>query len=405
MAQPRIYAGLEIGTTKTCMVVGEVYPDARATIIGIGVVPSAGIRKGEIIDQGMALQCVTDAWQLAQDHANVDICSVMLAVTGEHMKGESREGSCRLADRECCITDAHIQAARFDATKNRVAADRVVINRDMGSFLIDGNDAGLHPVGMEGRTLTLPCHEMHGLSTRLQNSLHCVRQVPLEVDSVVFSPFATAQAILTRKQKEEGALLIDIGGGTTDYICYLEGEIIASGCIPVGGNSINQDIIHVANSRINFRTAEALKCLYGNAFHNMRDTSLLRYQDGNGLHAVSIECGVLNRIIFDRLSETLDMVRSRIPKEVMDYRGLNVYLSGGTSLMAGLDKLAHYVLGRVIYQPSPPPSGDEYSFKDDPRYCTAFGLIRYAQFYEEVSTAKPQGSFLSRLGSMFSRKS
>ncbi len=404
MAQSKILVGLEIGTTKTCMVVGEVRPDATATIIGIGEVPSAGVRKGEIVDQGMARQCVCDAWQLAQDHADVDILNVFLSVTGEHIYGENNVGSFRLPDSEDTIGDEHAEYAREKAEKLDLAPDRFIINRELGEYLIDGGGNTRHPAGLTGRTLDVSCHVMHGIRTRLQNSLLCVRQVPLEVEELVFAPLATAQMVLSRQQKQAGALLIDIGGGTSDFICYKEGDIVASGCIPVGGNTINQDIVTLTNQRVSFKAAEILKRTEGNAWGDVKDHSQALYKSDLGMHDASIERGQLNRIIRARLADILDHVRARIPAELLRPGALSVYFSGGTSLMRGLDELAHYVFKAPVYQPSPLAMAEKHSYLDDPRYCTAIGLIRFAQRFDDSASTSGGGGLFSWLGKIFGRR-
>ncbi|MGN0868242.1 MAG: cell division protein FtsA [Akkermansia sp.] len=382
MAQSKILVGLEIGTSKTCMVVGEIRPDATATIIGIGEVSSAGIRKGEIINPSMARQCICDAWQLAQDHADVDILNVYLSVTGEHIVGETCTGSFRLPDDEHIIDEEHVNIAKEKAEKLELGSDRFVFNRELGGFSIDGGEPTQYPIGLTGRTLDVNCHIVHGISTRLQNSLLCVRKVPLEVEDIVFAPLATAQMVLTRQQKDAGALLIDIGGGTTDYICYKGGDVIASGCLPVGGNTINADIVKHTEQRISNRAAEAFKCTEGNAFGDVKDQSLAKYTGELGMHEATIPRGLLNKIIRARLGETLVMVRERIAAvdpELLRTPGMSVYFSGGTSLMRGLDGLARYIFNLPVHQPAPLEPGRGYSYLADPRYCTAIGLIRYAQ--------------------------
>ena len=401
MAQSKILVGLEIGTSKTCMVVGEIRPDATAAIIGIGEVPSAGIRKGEIADQGMARQCLCDAWQIAQDHADVDILNVFLSVTGEHIYGENCQGSYRLPDDEDIIEEEHVNLAREKAEKIEIASDRFVINRELGNFSIDNREASRHPVGLTGRTLDVNCHVMHGIRTRLQNSLLCARQVPLEVEDLVFAPLATAQMVLTRQQKESGALLIDIGGGTADYICYSGGDIVASGCIPAGGNTINKDIVELSEQRVTNKAAEVLKCTEGNAFGDVKDRSMAQYKSELGMHDVSIPRGELNRIIRDRLADILLRVRDNIPAEVMKRSGMTVYLSGGTSLMRGLDSLAQYIFRVPVKQPMPPGTGAEYSYLADPRYCTAIGLIRFAQRYDDEAMRTAPPSLLKRILNLF----
>lgn len=400
MAQSKIIVGLEMGTTKTCMVVGEIHPDSTAAIIGVGEVPSAGIRKGEIADMSMARQCLFDAWQHAQDHADVEILNVILSVTGEHIYGENGHGSYRLPDDENIIEYEHVNLAREKAEKIEIAADRFVINREMGNFSIDNRETSRHPVGLTGRTLDVKCHVMHGILTRIQNYLMCARQVPLEVEDIVFAPLATAQVVLTRQQKEAGALLIDIGGGTSDFICYNNGDIVASGCIPVGGNAINKDIIDQSSRQMSNKAAEALKCTEGNAFGDVKDTSIAYYRSELG-NEVSIQRGLLNKIIRDRLASILLQVRDNIPAEVWSQSGMTVYLSGGTSLMRGLDNLAQFIFKVPVRQPQAPGTGDDYSYLADPRYCTAVGLIRFAQLYDDAALRRSGRSWWRRLLNFF----
>lgn len=403
MAQSKIIVGLEMGTTKTCMVVGEIHPDSTAAIIGVGEVPSAGIRKGEIADISMARQCVFDAWQLAQDHSDVEILNVILSVTGEHIYGENGQGSFRLPDDEDIIEYEHIKYAKEKAREVEIATDRFVINREMGNFSIDNRETSRNPVGLTGRTLDVKCHVMHGILTRIQNYLMCARQVPLEVEDVVFAPLATAQVVLSRQQKEAGALLIDIGGGTSDFICYSNGDIIASGCIPMGGNAINKDIMDQSSQPMTNKAAEVLKCTEGNAFGDVKDTSPAHYRSELG-HEVSIPRGLLNKIIRDRLGSILLQVRDHIPPQVLSQSGMTVYLSGGTSLMRGLDNLAQFIFKVPVRQPLPPGTGEEYSYLADPRYCTAIGLIRYALQYEADNAEPEKPGLLRRILSIFRKK-
>ncbi len=396
MAQSKILVGLEIGTTKTCMVVGEIRPDATATIIGIGEVKSVGVRKGEVAELSMARQCVCDAWQLAQDHADVDILNVFLSVTGEHIVGENNVGYFRLQDNESIIEDEHAYAAKEKAEKLELSKDRFIVNRELGGFSIDGGEPTRHPAGLGGRTIDVNCHIMHGIRSRLQNSLLCVRQVPLEVEDLVFAPLATAQMVLTRQQKDSGSLLIDIGGGTTDFICYKGGDVVASGCIPMGGNNINQEIARLTDQRVSFKAAEVLKRTEGNAFGDIKDHSLAQYKSELGMHDVSIERGQLNRIIRNSLAAMLLQVRDRIPSELLN-PGMGIYLSGGTSFMRGLDGLCQYIFGGMpVHQPAPLPPGHNHSYLADPRYCTAIGLIRYAQRYDDDAINPHSGNMLAR---------
>jgi len=394
MKRPKIHVGLEIGTSKTCIVVGEIRADSSACIIGVGEVPSRGIHKGEIKDFVSARGCIIDAWQLAQEHAEVDILSVHLSVTGDYIKSENFTGSYRLPDHEATINERHLNIAREKAQHIDIPKDHIIIESILGGYSIDGGTPTLHPMGLEGRTLDINAHSIHALEKRINKSMNCVREVPLEIEDIVFAPIATAQAILNRQAREAGALLIDIGAGTTDFVCYMGGEIIASGCIPVGGDTINQDIITMSGMSIDYAAAEALKCSEGNAFGDKNDHSMAHYVDALGLHGIQIERGVLNKIIAERLRDTLLRVRHQLPLDRLKHRFPTVYLSGGTSYMRGLKQLAEHIFMSVVYQPTLSAQRHQRIYTQDPRYCTAIGLIRYAQNADErLSIAHNPGLF------------
>ena len=403
MEESKIIVALEIGTTKTCMVVGEVNPDGSSAVIGLGEVPSEGIRAGCIMDADLARLNLSDAWQLAQDHANVDIQSVYLSVTGEHIKGEDGHGFCYLSTEHDTITDEHVTLVNRHAGELELPAERIIVNSETGIYCIDDRDLVYAPVGMRARKLSVQSHIIHGKRKPLQDTLLCVRQVPLEVEALVFAPLATAQLVLGRREREEGALLIDIGGGTTDFICYADGNIIACGCIPHGGNSINKDIMELSPTPMTFAAAESLKCNQGNAFGDVKDTTTTHYRDDNG-QVYSISRGLLNNIVRDRLADILQSVKDSVPQQVWARRGMAVYLSGGSSLMLGLDRLAQFIFRVRVYQPSQPGIGADYSYLADPRYCTAIGLIRYALQYEADNAEPEKPGLLRRILSIFRKK-
>lgn len=403
MDQSTIYVGLEIGTTKTCMVVAEAHPDGTSAVIGLGEVPSEGILAGEIADPNLARLNLSDAWQLAQDHANVDIQSVYVSISGAHINGTVGQGFCYLSAEHDTINHEHVTLVNRHAGEADLPADRAVVNCEIGTYCIDDRDYCYTPVGMRGRKLAVHSHIIHGNRKRLQETLLCVRQVPLEIESLVFAPLATAQLVLGRREKEDGALLIDIGGGTTDFICYSGGNIVAAGCVPYGGNAINKDIMELSPNPMTFEAAESLKCNQGNAFGDINDTNNAVYRDSEGM-VYSIARGRLNDIIRDRLADILQSVKDSVPDYVWSRQGMAVYLSGGTSLMLGLDRLARFIFKVRVYQPSQPGIGADYSYLADPRYCTTIGLIRYAMQYEADNAEREKPGLLRRLLGIFRKK-
>jgi cell division protein FtsA len=259
----KIHVGLEIGTSKTCIVVGEVKPDSAVKILGIGVTKSAGVRRGELSDFLQARACLKDALSKAEDASDVEIGSVFLSVTGSHLQGVNNRGTFRLPDNQHNILPEHLEEACNIARDVPYPPDHVCLHTIIRNYRVDGLEQSASPIGLFAKTVEADFHIVHGIGNRIQNSIKLVRECPLEVDDIVFAPIATAQMALDREQRLRGALLIDIGGGTTDYALYLDGAIAASGCIPVGGDHVTNDI-HLVTG-LPFSKAEKLKVLEGNA--------------------------------------------------------------------------------------------------------------------------------------------
>lgn len=388
MARTKIHVGLEIGTSKTCMVVGEVKSDGAVKILGVGMTKSAGVRKGEIYDFPQARACVKDALAKAEDASDVEIGSVFLSVTGSHIVGENNVGTFRLPEGEQQVAPEHVEEAKDIAREVHIPPDHVYLHSIVRQFRLDGLEQASSPVGLFGRTVEADFHVVHGIGTRIQNSIKCVREMPLDVDDVVFAPIAVAQVALSRDDRERGALIIDIGGGTTDYALYLNGAIAASGCIPVGGDHVTNDI-HLVTG-LPFTKAESLKIKEGDASSDpARSVGSVKVIDDKGFAEAEVRRQVLNEVIRQRLEETLRLVKRRLPEGSVEQIGTGIFLSGGTSLMRGFGELAFDVFGRDIYRPEPPElSGVQSNFKD-PQYTTALGLIRYAQILDAERIKSP----------------
>jgi cell division protein FtsA len=394
----KIHVGLEIGTSKTCMVVGEVKADSAVKILGIGVTKTAGVRRGEIYDFPQVRACIKDALAKAEDASDVEIGSVLLSVTGAHIQGVNSSGTYRLPDGEPTVTLDHIEEASKIAREVHIPQDHFYIHPIIRGFRLDGLEHSTRPLGLFGKTVEADFHMIHGIGSRLQNSIKMVREIPLDVDAIVFAPIATAQMALDREQRQRGALIIDIGGGTTEYALYLDGSIAASGCIPVGGDHVTNDI-HLVTG-LPFSKAELMKIKEGNASANpVHSVGTAKLNDDRGFAEVEVSRSILNEVIRQRLEETLRLVHQRLPHGSVEAIGSGVFLTGGSSLMRGFDELAYDVFKRDIYRPEAPEiSGAQASFKD-PHYATAIGLIRYAQILETESNNSP--GIFGRIGRMF----
>jgi cell division protein FtsA len=378
--QTKIYVGLEIGSSKTCFVVGEVKKGSAIKILGISVTGTAGVIEGEIFDLAQACECLTDSLAKAEDACDVEIGSVFLAVTGGHIRGINSRGTYQLQDGEPKVTHEHVEEVCRIAREVDIPDDHVYLHPFIRNYRVNGLEQSNAPVGLVGETVEADYHIIHGIGDRIRSSINLVREVGLELDDIVFSSIAAAQ-IAHARDRERGALIIDIGGGTTDYALYLNGVIAASGCIPRGGAHVTKDI-HLATG-LPFSKAERLKVIEGDASgdpENSLGTAQLAHKTGDQKFEVSRS--ILNDVIRKRLEEILQLVRAGLPAGALESMGAGVFVTGGTSQMQGFGEFAAGVFGRDVHRLSPPKfRGIQTNFLD-PRYATAMGLIRYAQILE-----------------------
>src|SRR5882762_5448166 len=215
-----IIVGLEVGTSKVCAVVGELSSEGALNIVGLGQARSRGVRKGEIADAATAAEDVRNAIVEAEQMADVEIRSVYLGVTGGHVRGFTNRGVHPVvsADRE--ITREDIEDVIKNAKAINLPAENHVLHAIRQHFLVDGQDGIVNPVGMLGARVEVDMHVVHGNFNRFQNPIRVVKGLQVEVEAIVFNGLASSLALLTNEQKEMGTVVIDIGGGTTEYVVY-----------------------------------------------------------------------------------------------------------------------------------------------------------------------------------------
>ncbi len=343
MASSNLIIGLEIGTWKICVVVGESRPDGAIKILGVGQTPSRGVRKGEIVDFETAMKCVHEAVVDAEQKSDVMIRSVYVAVAGSHLQSFNNRGSVMLPEDRDEIGEQDVEDVKINAREVSIPAQNAFLHSIIQHYHVDGQNGVLNPVGMLGQKLEADFHIIHGVRTRIQNTIRCVKELPLDVEDVVFGALASAQVVLTQHQKDLGALVIDIGGGTTDYILYADGAVKQSGCLAIGGDHITNDIS--MGLRIPMARAEKLKieegnCVLGNCLPG--ETILLK--DDSGFAGKEIERETLNTIINLRLREILELLKRRLEEEsFINYLGAGIFITGGCSLLNGIDHLAEEI--------------------------------------------------------------
>src|SRR5271169_3741202 len=258
-----IIVGLEIGTSKICAVVGEVNASGSLNIIGLGQARSRGVRKGEVADVGAVEEDVRNAVVEAEGMADVEIRSVYLGVTGGHIRGFNNRGVHPVVSSDREIMQEDVQDVIKNAKAINLPTENHVLHAVRQHFLVDGADGIVDPVGMLGARVEVDVHVVHGNFNRLQNPIRVVKGLQLEVEAIVFNGLAASLALLTNEQKEMGALVIDIGGGTTNFAVYADGIIKHTGVLAVGGDHVSNDLAY--GLKVPLGRAEQLKIEHGSA--------------------------------------------------------------------------------------------------------------------------------------------
>jgi len=343
-ASSSIIVGLEIGTSKVCAVVGEVTPDGVLNIVGLGQSPSRGVRKGELVDAHQVEEDVRRAVGEAEQMADVEIRSVYLGVTGAHVRGFNNRGLHPVvsADRE--ISEEDIQDVVKNAKAINLPAENTVLHAVRQHFLVDGQEGVVNPAGMLGSRLEVDVHVIHGNLNRLQNVIRVVKGMQLEVDDVVFNGLASSLALLTNEQKELGALVIDLGAGTTDYVVYVDGVVKHSGVLAVGGDHVSNDL--KMGLKVSLSRAEELKIEHGGAFVEDRvKGAVITLTNHLGLPEKTINQEHLRRIMSLRLEEIFELIAQDLEQAgVTDYLRGGAFLCGGCARVPGIAQLAEQTL-------------------------------------------------------------
>jgi cell division protein FtsA len=396
-----IIVGLEIGTSKVCAVVGEMNAEGALNIVGVGQSRSRGVRKGEIVDTRVAEEDVRHAIVEAEQMADVEIRSVYLGVTGGHIRGFNNRGMHPVvsADRE--ITNDDVLDVVKNAKAINLPQDHTVLHAIRQHFFVDGQDGVKDPVGMLGARLEVDVHVVHGHLNRLQNAIRVVKGIQLDVEEVVFNGLASSLAVLSPEQKELGALVIDLGAGTTDYVVYSGGVIKHTGVLAVGGDHITNDLafgLKVPQGR-----ADQLKIENG---HALMDESIagqkMNITSDLGLPLNTVNLGHLRRIMALRLEEIFQLIAQDVAQaDLLEYLRAGVFLCGGGSRIAGITQLAEQVLELPVTIGKTTCISGLKNTLDQPEFASAIGLVKFGSFKHRRQEERP--SFVKNIKHVFNR--
>src|SRR5579859_5384234 len=369
-----IVVGLDIGTTKVCAVVGEVAEDG-ITILGVGTVPCRGLRKGIVSNIDWTVRSIKEAIEGAQTMAGVEIRTVYAGVAGSHIRSQTSDGVAAIAGGEVTRTD--VDRVLEGARAIPVDADRQILHVLPREFVVDNQDGIRDPVGMSGVRLGVKVNLITAATSCVQNVIRCVERCGLSVADVVLEPLASAEAVLSDDEKEIGVAVIDIGGGTTDLLLYVEGGIAHTSVIPVGGNNVTNDV--AAGLRTPMGEAERLKRNFGCALGRMVADEEEVEVPGVGGHAPRKAARrVLSDIIEPRVEEIFALVRKRIEDTgLLEQLSAGAVLTGGAVLLEGMSEFAEEILGMPVRLGYPVGIKGITQLVQGPQFATGVGLVKF----------------------------
>lgn len=377
----RTVVGIDVGTTKIVTLVGEYGADEQVNILGVGLTPSKGIKRGIVVNVEEAVTSIVASVEKAERLSGYRIGSAYVGVAGGHIQSLNSRGVVAIsrADREISAAD---QARALDAARAiAIPTQREIIHVIPRSYIVDGQEGIRDPIGLSGFRLEVEAHIVTGAVTAIQNLIKCIQRAGVEIDDLVLQPLASSDAVLTDAEKEMGAILVDCGGGTTDVAVFIDGSIWHSVVLPVGGNHISNDIAIIL--RTPFDVAEYLKIKHGRArpladSTEGGDGDQLEIDSFVGMKKRSISRVLLHQVIEARVEEMFQMLRAEVRR--VGYEGLlpaGVVLTGGTALLPGIEEVAREVMNMPVRIGVPSGLGGLADTIDSPAYATGVGLVRW----------------------------
>ena len=386
VADAGVLVGLDIGTTKICVVDDRV-TEGKINIVGIGSYPSTGLRKGVVVNMDSTVNSIKKAVEEAELMAGIKIDSCLVGIGGAHIKSFNSNGVVAIRDNEVRPDDV---ARAIDAAKAiAIPADRESIHVIPQEFIIDDQDGIKDPIGITGVRLEVKVHIVTGSVSSTQNIVKCCRLAGLNVDDIILGQLASAEATLTPEEKEIGVALVDIGGGTSDIAVFLNGSITYTSVLPYGGNNITNDI--AIGLRTPLEDAEKIKKKYGCAFGNMIGANeTIEVPSVGGRKPRTLSRKILADIIEPRVEEIASLIYQEIKKSGSErLLASGVVITGGCANLEGIPELAENIFNLPARRGYPIGLGGLVDVVNNPIYATGVGLLVYG--FKNAKTRR--GSF------------
>jgi len=375
MANPIV--GLDIGTTKIGVIIGEIDPGGALKIVGVGTCPSDGLRKGVVVNIDKTVKSIEHAVAEAELMAGMDVESVYVGIAGDHIKSINSRGVIAVSRHDNEITrqdvDRVIEAARAVA----IPLDREMLHIIPQDFVVDDQAGIKDPVGMSGVRLEGDVHIVTGAITSVQNLYKSVEKAGLKVAGVVLEPLASSYAVLEEDERELGCAVLDIGGGTTDLIVFIDDNVRHTASIGLGGRNVTNDL--AIGIRTPLDRAEEIKRSHGTCLRSgFEGGEYISVPGVGGRDQREVSRAVIASIIEPRMREIFTLALRELQKNrYLDTLGAGIILTGGCSLLHGAAELAEQVFGMPVKVGVPKGFGGLVDAVASPAHATGVGLVQY----------------------------
>ncbi|MEH6594260.1 MAG: cell division protein FtsA [Colwellia polaris] len=404
ITERNLVVGLDIGTSKISVAVGEITPDNQLSIVGVGNQPARGMDKGGVNDLNLVIQSIQRAINEAELMADCHITSVYLGISGKHISCQNENGMVPINDKEVLQDD--VDNVIHTARSVPISAERRMLHVLPQEYSIDCQDGIKSPIGMSGVRMEAKVHIVTCANDMAKNIVKCVERCDLKADQLIFSALASSYAVLTDDEKELGICVVDMGAGTMDIAVFTGGALRHTAVIPVAGNQVTSDIAKIFRTPLSH--AEDIKVQYACALRQMVSMEEnIEVPSVGGRPARSMSRHTLAEVVEPRYQELFELIQEELREcGLEDQIAAGYVLTGGTAKMEGVVEFAEEVfqMPARIAQPSDVCGLKEYV--NDPTYSTVVGLLHYGmqagqQQNKEQKKSESVGSIGSKILAWF----
>jgi cell division protein FtsA len=381
-----ILVGIDVGTSKVTALIGEVRRDGGLTIIGKGMVPATGLKKGQVVNIDQTVHSIAQAVEQAERLSGMKIDRAFVSVGGQHVESQNSPGTVAVSGHDREVTREDVNRATEVARAIQIPSNREVLHVLPRDFSVDDQEGVKDPIGMSAIRLGVDVHIVTASATAVQNLTKCVVAAGVKIDELVAGSLASAETVASETERELGVAVADIGAGTIDLALFTDGSPLYSAVLPVGGNNVTNDV--AIGLKTSLQVAEELKIHHG--------TCDLRTVDPDEQISVSVlgeEAGrqvsrlEVSQIIDARMRETFELIREKMREAGHGMLPAGMILTGGGAQLGGVAELGREVLEMPVRIAAPAGIGGLVDGLLAPAYSNAVGLLLWGA--RELSAGAP----------------